>query len=116
MKPDENEFAIVSISDEGAGIPPEMQTYIFDDFFHPDAPMKSQVKAGGVGMGLSVVRSLIDAYNGRIWLESKPNEGSTFFFLIASKTTRRRSRAPSYLNASSRELWENRIIFFNPTV
>lgn len=81
---DQNEFAIVSVSDEGIGIPPEMQTYIFDDFFHPDTN-ETQVKAGGVGMGLSVVRSLIDAYNGRIWLESKPNEGSTFFFLLPVK-------------------------------
>ena len=81
---DQNEFAIISIRDEGVGIPPEMQTYIFDDFFHPDNN-DTQVKAGGVGMGLSVVRSLIDAYNGRIWLESKPHEGSTFFFLLPIK-------------------------------
>ena len=80
----QNEFAIISIRDEGVGIPPEMQTYIFDDFFHPDNN-DTQVKAGGVGMGLSVVRSLIDAYNGRIWLESKPHEGSTFFFLLPIK-------------------------------
>jgi signal transduction histidine kinase len=80
----QNEFAIISISDEGVGIPPEIQTYIFDDFFHPDNN-DTQVKAGGVGMGLSVVRSLIDAYNGRIWLESNPHEGSTFFFLLPIK-------------------------------
>lgn len=76
-----NEFAIISVSDEGMGIPPEMQAAIFDDFFHPDTT-ETQVRAGGVGMGLSVVRSLIDAYNGRIWLESKPDKGSTFFFLL----------------------------------
>ena len=80
----QNEFAIVSISDDGVGIPTEIQTNIFDDFYHPDTN-ETQVKAGGVGMGLSVVRSLIDAYNGRIWLESKPNQGSTFFFLLPVK-------------------------------
>ncbi len=80
----QNEFAIVSVSDEGIGIPPETQTYIFDDFFHPDSN-ETQVNAGGVGMGLSVVRSLIDAYNGRIWVESQPNKGSTFFFLLPIK-------------------------------
>jgi PAS domain S-box-containing protein len=80
----QNEFAIISVSDEGVGIPPEIQTYIFDDFFHSDTN-EIQIRAGGVGMGLSVVRSLIDAYNGRIWLESKPNEGSTFFFLLPVK-------------------------------
>lgn len=80
----QNEFAIISVSDDGVGIPTELQTYIFDDFFHPDTN-ETQVKAGGVGMGLSVVRSLIDAYNGRIWLESKPNQGSTFFFLLPVK-------------------------------
>lgn len=80
----QNEFAIVSVRDDGAGIPPEIQTYIFDDFYHPDSN-ETQVKAGGVGMGLSVVRSLIDAYNGRVWLESKPDKGSTFFFLLPVK-------------------------------
>jgi two-component system sensor histidine kinase VicK len=80
----QNEFAIVSVQDDGVGIPPEMQTYIFDDFYHPDSN-ETQVKAGGVGMGLSVVRSLIDAYNGRVWLESKPDKGSIFFFLLPVK-------------------------------
>ena len=80
----QNEFAIISVSDDGIGIPPEMQTYIFDNFFHPDTN-ETQVKAGGVGMGLSVVRSLVDAYNGRIWLDSSPSEGSTFFFLLPVK-------------------------------
>jgi len=77
----QQEFVVISIQDEGLGIQPEDQPHIFDDFFHPDKA-EAQVRAGGMGMGLSVVRALVEAYNGRIWLESIPGEGSTFFFLI----------------------------------
>ncbi|MFO7682186.1 MAG: ATP-binding protein [Chloroflexota bacterium] len=88
------QFAIISISDDGVGIPSEMQAYIFDEFYHPDMN-DTQVRAGGMGMGLSVVRSLIDAYNGRIWLESKPHEGSSFFLLLPVKQPEENIRRPT---------------------
>jgi len=75
------EFVVVGIQDEGVGIQPEDQAHIFDDFYHPDN-LDTQVRAGGMGMGLSVVRALVEAYNGRVWLESIPDQGSAFFFLI----------------------------------
>ncbi|MCB8982984.1 MAG: PAS domain S-box protein [Ardenticatenaceae bacterium] len=78
---EQQEFVLISIRDEGIGIQPEDQTHIFDDFYHPDK-MDAQVQAGGLGMGLSVVRALVEAYNGRVWLESTPGRGSTFFLLI----------------------------------
>jgi PAS domain S-box-containing protein len=77
----QQEFAVISVQDEGLGIQPEDQARIFEDFFHPDRT-DAQVRAGGMGMGLSVVRALVEAYNGRVWLESLPGQGSTFYFLM----------------------------------
>ena len=77
----DQKFALVSVSDNGIGIDLEDQSHIFEDFFRPDQ-LSSQVRAGGIGMGLSIVRALVEAYNGRIWFESTPDEGSTFTFII----------------------------------
>jgi signal transduction histidine kinase len=74
-------FAVVSIRDDGVGVAAEDWDRIFDEFYRPDKST-SQVRAGGMGMGLSIVRALIEAYNGRIWFDSVPNQGSTFTFII----------------------------------
>jgi signal transduction histidine kinase len=77
----DQKFALVSVSDNGIGIDLEDQSHVFEDFFRPDQ-LSSQVRAGGMGMGLSIVRALVEAYNGRIWFESTLGEGSTFTFII----------------------------------
>ncbi|MFZ0548648.1 MAG: ATP-binding protein [Candidatus Promineifilaceae bacterium] len=74
-------FALVSVSDEGIGIDLDDQSHVFEDFFRPDR-LSRQVRAGGIGMGLSIVRALVEAYNGRIWFESSPGEGTVFTFII----------------------------------
>lgn len=78
---DQQQFALVSIRDEGIGISPEDHQRIFEEFVHLDKD-DTQVRAGGMGMGLTVVRALVETYNGRLWLESIPGEGSTFYFLL----------------------------------
>lgn len=82
----QQEFIVISIKDEGVGIHPDDQAHIFEDFFHPDEA-DTHVRAGGIGIGLSVVQALVEAYNGRVWLESAPGQGSTFFFLIPVQQT-----------------------------
>ncbi len=82
----QQEFAVVSVRDEGPGITPEEQGRVFDDFYHPDGN-DIQIRAGGLGMGLSIVRALVEAYNGRIWFESVPNQGSTFSFIVPTQQT-----------------------------
>lgn len=77
----DQKFALVSVIDNGIGIDMEYQAHIFEDFFRPDQ-LSTQVQAGGMGMGLSIVRALVEAYNGRIWFESIPGEGSIFTFII----------------------------------
>ncbi len=77
----DQKFALVSVSDDGIGIDVEDQGHIFEDFFRPDQ-LSTQIQAGGMGMGLAIVRALVEAYNGRIWFESTPGEGSIFTFII----------------------------------
>jgi PAS domain S-box-containing protein len=76
-----DEFAVVSVADQGIGIAPEDQGHIFEDFFRPEW-REEQVRTGGIGMGLSVIHALVEAYNGRIWFESTPNQGTIFTFIL----------------------------------
>lgn len=69
---------IVAITDYGKGISPEKIPYVFDRYYRADA----SVKIEGLGLGLFLCKQIIDAHNGRVWIESKLNEGSTFYFSI----------------------------------
>jgi signal transduction histidine kinase len=80
----EAEFAVVRVSDNGIGISSEEQKYIFDDFYRADKN-DTNLQVGGMGVGLSIVRALVEAYNGRIWLESTPGQGSTFTFILPAR-------------------------------
>jgi signal transduction histidine kinase len=64
------EFAELSVSDRGPGIPEAKQKEIFEPFYTS--------KAQGMGMGLSIVRTIIEAHKGRIWAESPPDGGALF--------------------------------------
>ncbi|USS91405.1 ATP-binding protein [Fructobacillus americanaquae] len=68
--------ALISIKDQGLGIPVADQEKVFNRFFRVD---KSRSRAqGGTGLGLAISKEVIEKFNGRIWVESKENEGSTF--------------------------------------
>ncbi|MBF0454320.1 MAG: DUF3365 domain-containing protein [Magnetococcales bacterium] len=71
---------VFSISDTGIGIPLEKQSLVFEPFSQADS--SSTRRHGGVGLGLSLCRRLMDSMDGKIWLESAPGEGSTFHFSI----------------------------------
>jgi len=84
-EPDQDQsFVVVSVSDEGIGIDPADHALIFQDFYRPDRH-DVQIRTRGMGMGLSIVRSLVEAYYGRIWFESALDEGSTFTFIIPTQ-------------------------------
>jgi two-component system, OmpR family, sensor histidine kinase KdpD len=64
----------VSVADDGPGIPPEQQDRIFDRFAQSSAPGE----IGGAGLGLAIVRDIMQAHGGRIFLDSAPGKGSRF--------------------------------------
>lgn len=69
----------ISISDQGPGIPPDQLPYIFERFYRADKSRSR--REGGMGLGLAIARSYVEAHGGRIWVESTP-AGSTFYFTL----------------------------------
>ncbi|MBU6001541.1 cell wall metabolism sensor histidine kinase WalK, partial [Lactococcus lactis] len=73
--------AILSISDQGLGIPRKDLDNIFNRFFRVD---KSRSRAqGGTGLGLAISKEVVEKFNGRIWVDSVENKGSTFYISLA---------------------------------
>jgi two-component system phosphate regulon sensor histidine kinase PhoR len=75
----EDDLIIIQIKDNGPGIPPAEQPYVFDKFYRgrgvpPDTP--------GTGLGLAIVRSVVENHQGRVWVESDVGSGSTFTVVL----------------------------------
>ncbi|MFQ6136022.1 MAG: sensor histidine kinase [Candidatus Hydrothermarchaeales archaeon] len=73
-------FVEVSVADTGIGIPEEHLDKVFDRFYQIDS--SATRKYGGTGMGLAVVKEIIEAQGGEIWVESEVGRGSKFSFTI----------------------------------
>jgi two-component system phosphate regulon sensor histidine kinase PhoR len=69
-------FAVVCVEDTGIGIPPEEQQKVFQRFYR-SADARSQAQ-GGSGLGLSIVKSITEAHEGRTEVISEPGRGSVF--------------------------------------
>ncbi len=69
---------LFAVADNGIGIPKAQHERIFDYFTQLDASLSREV--GGTGLGLSISKNLVSLLGGRIWIESEPGRGSTFFF------------------------------------
>jgi len=74
----EGSMVVVSVKDEGIGIPPEEIQYIFEKYRRGSFG-KSE---GGSGLGLFIVKSIVKAHGGDIWIESIVGKGSTFYFSL----------------------------------
>jgi signal transduction histidine kinase len=72
--------AIVSVRDQGIGIPAEQHEQIFARFYQADR--RRPASRAGAGIGLSLVRSYVQLMGGRVWVESEHGIGSTFFFTL----------------------------------
>jgi PAS domain S-box-containing protein len=70
----------VDVRDSGIGIAPEDMGHIFERFYRADHPLVQETR--GTGLGLSIVKMFIEMHGGRIWVESEPNRGSTFTFIL----------------------------------
>ena len=71
----------VSVSDTGPGIPAEFHQEVFDDFFR----LPTNDNQEGMGLGLAIVRRLVQGMGGKVWVESDPSSGCKFSFLIPYK-------------------------------
>lgn len=76
---EENGRAVLYVRDQGIGILPQHQEKIFDRYFRVRAEGHP---ISGTGLGLTLVKEIIKAHNGQIWLESSPGCGSTFFLTL----------------------------------
>ncbi|MCK4545909.1 MAG: PAS domain S-box protein [Candidatus Eisenbacteria sp.] len=79
----EGNEVIVSVDDTGIGITPENHERIFEKF-HQLGPGK--VREGGTGLGLTICKRIVENHGGRIWVESKPGDGSRFCFSLPIRT------------------------------
>ncbi len=75
-----NKSIQIDVKDTGFGIPEDAQENIFEEFFRVDNTINQEVK--GTGLGLALVKHIIEAHQGRIWVKSKLGEGSTFSFTL----------------------------------
>lgn len=71
---------LFEVEDSGVGIDKENQTRVFDRFYR--ANQKGMEHVTGSGLGLSLVKAVVENHHGKVWLESQPNEGTTFFVSI----------------------------------
>ena len=87
----DGQFVRIYISDTGAGIAPEDRDRIFDRFYRLDTSRSTET--GGSGLGLSIVRALVEAHGGRIQAGAAPDGGAEFDFTLpmAAQSQRRAS-------------------------
>ncbi|MCK5592383.1 MAG: PAS domain S-box protein [Candidatus Pacebacteria bacterium] len=74
---------LISVKDNGIGIPKEAQERIFQKFFRADNAQKKEV--GGSGLGLYVVKMIVETSGGKIWFKSEDGKGTTFFVSLPEK-------------------------------
>ena len=74
---------LFAVKDQGPGIPAEDLPHLFEIYYRGAAAGKEK----GFGLGLATVKRIIDAHGGRIWVESHPGEGSTFYFTLPRERT-----------------------------
>ena len=77
---DAGDFIQIEIEDNGKGIAQKDLPYIFDRFYRTDASRNSAT--GGSGIGLSIVKKIVEDHGGKIWATSKEFTGTVMYFVI----------------------------------
>lgn len=80
MKLKGHDEVLVTVKDDGIGIPKEQHTNVFERFFRAQNAIK--LETTGSGLGLFIVQNIIERHGGRIWFDSEENRGATFFFTL----------------------------------
>lgn len=75
-------YVIFNVTDTGIGIPADDVEKLFSEFFRVDNEINKNVQ--GTGLGLVLAKNIIEAHGGKIWLQSKPGSGTTFYFTLPS--------------------------------
>jgi signal transduction histidine kinase len=75
----------LSVTDQGIGLAPGEEDYLFMPFYQGETRSRSGVR-GGVGLGLSIVRRLVEAHGGRVGASGTPGKGSRFWFTLPVAT------------------------------
>lgn len=84
----EKDDIILTVSDTGVGIPKKQQKKIFTKLFRADNVQAADTE--GTGLGLYIVKSIIDNVSGKIWFKSEENKGTTFFVKLPAKGMKKR--------------------------
>lgn len=74
------ETVTIWVKDEGPGVPPAVRDKIFEKFYRLDNTDRRTI--GGTGLGLALVREIVTAHSGRVWVESAEGKGSTFYISL----------------------------------
>jgi PAS domain S-box-containing protein len=72
-----DDSVVISVLDEGKGIPPEQLPRVFDRYWQ-----SARTDRQGAGLGLAIAKGIIETHGGRIWMESSPGEGTTASFTL----------------------------------
>jgi CheY-like chemotaxis protein len=83
----QNSEVVVSIRDTGIGINPQDLPTVFEPFRQVGRPVGRRTT--GTGLGLAITRRFVEMHGGRIWVESEPGQGSTFFFTLPAMASSR---------------------------
>jgi PAS domain S-box-containing protein len=76
----QEETLYLEVQDNGPGIPPEAQTRLFERFYRVPTPNNKDIK--GSGLGLAIVKSVAEQHGGRVFVQSKPGQGSIFGIVL----------------------------------
>lgn len=90
----EGQDMLISVSDDGIGMPAEAQERVFERFYQVEESLRREYQ--GIGLGLPVAKAMVELHGGRIWVESEIGEGSTFYCRIplGGLQTERRKEIP----------------------
>lgn len=91
---------IITVKDTGIGITPEQHRHIFEEFYQADSSLRR--RGNGAGLGLTISKKFVEAHEGRIWVESQPGNGATFFVSLPTHSYFGRFKEPISADTGSR--------------